>query len=72
MLIDNKILIELKAMPFMDRNWNAKVINYLRVFNIEVGLLLNFGMPSLQFKRFLNTKEICEIPYNPIIPNKHV
>jgi GxxExxY protein len=35
----------------------AQIINYLRVFNIEVGLLLNFGSESLQFKRFVNTKQ---------------
>jgi hypothetical protein len=30
------------------------VINYLKVFNLEIGLLINFGTPSLQFKRFVN------------------
>lgn len=31
-----------------------KILNYLKVFKMEVGLLLNFGTPILQFKRFVN------------------
>lgn len=54
LIVESKILAELKAIPKIDfRDFN-QVINYLRVFKIEIGLLLNFGMPSLQFKRFIN------------------
>ena len=56
-LVENNILIELKAVGEIDNSCYAQIINYLRVFNIEIGLLLNFGAGSLQFKRFINTKQ---------------
>jgi len=55
LLVENDIL-ELKAVTEKN-SCSAQIINYLRVFNIEVGLLLNFGSRSLQFKRFVNTKQ---------------
>lgn len=57
LLVENNILTELKAVGEIDNSCYAQIINYLRVFNIEVGLLLNFGASSLQFKRFINTKQ---------------
>jgi len=57
LLVDENILVELKATTAIDNSCYAQVINYLRVFRIEVGLLLNFGTSSLQFKRFINTAE---------------
>ena len=57
LLVENNILVELKAVTELNNGSYAQVINYLRVFNIEVGLLLNFGSASLQFKRFVNTKQ---------------
>jgi len=56
MLVGTKILLELKALPYMDPNWNNQVINYLKVFGIKVGVLLNFGCESLRFKRFIKEK----------------
>ena len=57
LLVENDILVELKAVTEINNGSYAQIINYLRVFNIEVGLLLNFGSRSLQFKRFVNTKQ---------------
>jgi len=57
LIVENNILVELKAVVEIDNSCYAQIINYLRVFNIEVGLLLNFGASSLQFKRFINTKQ---------------
>ena len=57
LLVANNILVELKAVTEVNNSCYAQIINYLRVFNIEVGLLLNFGSGSLQFKRFVNTKQ---------------
>jgi GxxExxY protein len=57
LLVENNILVELKAVAGINDGCYAQMINYLRVFNIEVGLLLNFGSGSLQFKRFINTKQ---------------
>ena len=55
LLVENNILVELKAVAEINNSCYARVINYLRVFSIEVGLLLNFGSGSLQCKRFINT-----------------
>jgi GxxExxY protein len=53
-LVQENVLVELKALAEFDNGCYAKIINYLRVFDIDVGLLLNFGARSLQFKRFIN------------------
>ena len=51
-IVDNKVLIELKAARAMDPIFAAQVLNYLRATEIEVGLLLNFGSKP-QIKRLL-------------------
>jgi GxxExxY protein len=61
LIIENVVLLELKARKETDKGDHNQIINYLRVFKMEVGLLLNFGAPSLEFKRFINTVEIREI-----------
>ena len=57
MIIEDKILVELKAISEVDKSCYNQIINYLNIFGLEVGLLLNFGADSLQFKRFINTKK---------------
>jgi GxxExxY protein len=56
LIVENQVLLELKAIKEVDNGDYNQVINYLRVFNLEVGLLINFGALSLQFKRFVNSK----------------
>jgi GxxExxY protein len=52
-LVEGCVLVELKATTqIIDDNLN-QVINYLKAFNLEVGLLINFGTKSLFFKRFV-------------------
>ena len=53
-IVEEKVLIEMKALSELDAASLNKTLNYLKVFKMEVGLLLNFGTPSLQFKRFVN------------------
>lgn len=55
-LVDNTILVELKAIIQLEPVHLAQGINYLEAFKLEIGLLINFGSPSLQFKRLLNNK----------------
>ena len=55
LFVENKVLIELKATSETDNGDYNQIINYLRVFGLEVGLLLNFGSKSLQYKRFVNS-----------------
>jgi GxxExxY protein len=54
LLVESKVLVELKASTKIDEGDFNQIINYLRVFKIEVGLLLNFGSKSLYYKRFVN------------------
>jgi GxxExxY protein len=51
MVIDNKVLVELKAIKMLTKVDEAQLINYLRATGIRVGLLLNFGAPSLEHWR---------------------
>lgn len=55
LLIEEVVLVELKALKEVDKSEMVQTLNYLRVFNIEVGLLLNFGASSLFFKRYIHT-----------------
>lgn len=56
LFVDDKVLVELKAVSEMEKKHFNQVLNYLEAFNIEIGLLLNFGLESLQIKRFINNK----------------
>lgn len=63
-LVEEKVLLELKAISVIENDCYNKILNYLKVFGFEVGLLLNFGKSSLQFKRFALTKNLRN-PLNP-------
>jgi len=56
--IDEKIMVELKAVTDFDDVHLAQGLNYLEASGLEVGLLINFGAKSLQFKRLHNRKII--------------
>jgi len=51
LLIEEVVLIELKAVKSLLPEHEAQTINYLKALNLPVGLLLNFGKPSLEYKR---------------------
>ena len=53
-LINNQVLVELKATSELTPLNYAQVINYLKAYRLEVALLINFGESSLRFKRFLH------------------
>jgi len=55
-LIENKILLELKAASELNDNHFSQILNYLTAYNLETGLLINFGEKSLKFRRFINSK----------------
>ena len=50
------VIVELKALTQMGGVEEAQILNYLRAASHEVGLLLNFGTPSLEYKRFIFSK----------------
>ncbi len=54
--VDNKVMVELKAIIELEDVHLAQAINYLEAFNMKIGLLINFGSKSLTFKRILNRK----------------
>lgn len=55
-LVEEKISVELKAISTLDDTNLAQGKNYLEAYNLEIGLLINFGAKSLQFKRLINPK----------------
>jgi GxxExxY protein len=55
-LIDKLISVELKAITTLEDVHLAQAINYLEAYNLEIGLLINFGERSLNFKRITNKK----------------
>lgn len=57
-LVENKVMVELKAVAELDDAHLAQAINYLEAYGLEVGLLINFGSRSLQFRRVVNSKHL--------------
>ncbi len=55
-VIENKVLVELKAIKILTETENAQVLNYLKATNLSLALLINFGNSSLEFKRLINTR----------------
>jgi GxxExxY protein len=55
-LVNDTISVELKAVIKVEDVHLAQAINYLEAYNLEIGLLINFGSRSLEFKRFANKK----------------
>ena len=52
-IVENVVLCELKAISELDKSSYNQILNYMKVFNIQVGLLFNFGEERLIFKRFV-------------------
>ena len=55
-LFEEVISVELKAKTKLEDVHYAQAINYLEAYNLEIGLLINFGETSLNFKRLTNKK----------------
>jgi GxxExxY protein len=64
MLIDRNVLLELKAARTIEQAHEKQLLNYLRATDIEVGLLLNFGI-NPQFRRLVYENERKKIRVNP-------
>ena len=59
-LVEGIISVELKAIIKLEDVHLAHAINYLEAYNLEIGLLINFGEKSLHFKRLTNKKYISQ------------
>ena len=55
-LVDSKIAVELKAVIELEKGHLAPAINYLEAYNLQTGLLINFGSRKLQYHRLSNLK----------------
>ena len=58
-LIESSIVLEIKALRSLDNSHVAQVIGYLAVTGCTIGLLINFGTRSLQYRRILPPKDIA-------------
>ncbi len=55
-LINKLITVEIKAISKLEDSHFNQALNYLEAFNLEIGLLINFGGSRLEFKRIINNK----------------
>ena len=69
-LVANTISVELKALIKLEDVHLAQAINYLEAYNLEIGLLVNFGSKRLEFHRLTNQKFSPNIINHPITSNK--
>jgi GxxExxY protein len=51
LLVEDSVVVELKAVSAIDPIHRAQCLNYLRAANLQVGLVVNFGLPTLEVKR---------------------
>jgi GxxExxY protein len=56
-VVENQLILELKATNELIHAFHAQLLNYLKASSLELGLLLNFGTTSLQIKRMANTQK---------------
>lgn len=56
--VENKVMIEIKAVVHLEDVHLAQAINYLESYHLSIGLLINFGSRSLEFRRVHNNKII--------------
>lgn len=62
--IEDKIMLEIKAVIKLEDVHLSQAINYLEAYNLEIGLLINFGSKSMQFKRVMKKLKNNHSPSN--------
>ncbi|MCA1919003.1 MAG: GxxExxY protein [Flavobacterium piscis] len=60
LLIEDSIIIEIKAVEQINPVWEAQIISQLKLLNKDLGFLINFNVPLIKsgIKRFINTKRV--------------
>jgi len=53
LIVEKRVLVEMKACGNLEPAHEAQILNYLRASGIQVGLLMIFGKPKLQYRRFV-------------------
>jgi GxxExxY protein len=56
-IVENNVLVELKALIALEEVHLAQALNYLEAYRLDIGLLINFGARSLEFKRLLSRSQ---------------
>jgi GxxExxY protein len=56
--VEEKVMVEIKAVIQLEDVHLAQAINYLEAYGLEIGLLINFGSKSLQFKRVMKSIKV--------------
>ena len=56
--VEEKIMVEIKAVIQLEDVHLAQAMNYVEAYHLKIGLLINFGSKSLQFKRVHNNKNV--------------
>jgi len=51
------VIVELKAVSRLSEIEQAQILNYLKAAGMSTGLILNFGTPSLEYRRFVSSKK---------------
>ena len=69
--VEGCIMVELKALINMEDVHLAQAMNYLEAYNVEIGLLINFGAKSLQFKRVHNNSLKNQANQNQVNQENH-
>ena len=68
-LLKKKVVVELKSVKTLVPEHEAQTINYLNATGIQVGLLINFGRPKLEFRRFTRINTDAQ-DYKPAVSRK--
>ncbi len=53
-LVAGSVIVEIKALQRLEKIHMAQCLNYLKALNLRIGLLINFGAPSVEIKRIVN------------------
>jgi GxxExxY protein len=64
-VVEGKVLVELKAMTKLEDVHLDQALNYLKAYRLEIGLLINFGSKSMEFKRLIHSPKSNQ-------PNDHL
>jgi len=53
LVVEDKVVVEVKAVEEIDDIHRAQILNYLRISGLRVGLIINFAKPKLKYERFV-------------------